>query len=179
MYCRKFEPGTNELLVAKLTCAVVLAWGVLLITIGRNFKLSKNQSIDKMVYAIKKYKLRTIYFALWILFSILMYMNRFEKVWVFTATLPFLAVFFIKMPDAAQSRFLINFTNGILVSFGLVMLFCLHHRPHHYWMLYRYGGIFSYSSLYRYVPCGGVWSSICKAVRKTEGQEEHVSPMFL
>ena len=38
---------------------------------------------------------------------------------------------------------------------------------------------FSYSSLYRYVSCGGVWSSICKAVRKTEGQEEHVSPMFL
>ena len=175
VYCRKFEPGTNELLVAKLTCAAVLAWGVLLITIGKNFKLSKNLSLDKMVHAIKKYKLRTIYFALWILFSILMYMNRFEKVWVFTATLPFLAVFFIKMPGAAQSRFLINFTNGILVSFGLVMLFCLHHRPHHYWMLYRYGGIF------HTVACTGMYLAVVfgAAFAKLYGKLRDKKNMFL
>ncbi len=104
--------------------------------------------------------------ALWVLFALLMFMYRFEKVWVITATLPFAAYFFSKGTPPAKARFLRNFCNGILLSFVLVMVFCLHHRPHHYWMLYRYGGMF------HTVACTGMYLAVVfgAAVAKLYGK---------
>ena len=87
-------------------------------------------------------------------FSALMYLYQFEKIWVYTATLPFVTMFFLRFTPASKSRFLKNFTNGILLSFGFVVLFCFIHRPHHYWMLYRYGGIF------HTVACTGMYLAV-------------------
>ena len=79
---------------------------------------------------------------------------RFEKTWVFTATLPFVIFLFTHNTPAKLNRFLRNFCNGIFVSFALVTLFCLMHRPHHYWMVYRYGGIF------HTVACTGMYLAV-------------------
>jgi len=83
-----------------------------------------------------------------------MYLYQLEKIWVYTATLPFVKMFFLRFMTARKSRFLKNFANGILLSFGLVALFCFIHRPHHYWMLYRYGGIF------HTVACTGMYLAV-------------------
>lgn len=129
IYCHGIE-GEQELYLARLASAVTVVWGLVIINTVRQ---------------VKKDFWKTIYwpfFAVWLVFVVFMYSNRFDKVWVFAATLPFLTLLFKNLSAAGKSRLLKNFTNGILLSFGLVMLFCLMHRPYHYWMRYRYNGIF-------------------------------------
>lgn len=150
VYCRDFETGTNEHELAVLTCAVVVSWGLLLLNILMQLKTL----FRKEGHCQRPTWLQLIYGFLCIVFSALMYIYRFEKIWVFTATLPFVTMFFLCLTPAAKSRLLKNFTNGILLSFGLVALFCFVHRPHHYWMLYRYGGIF------HTVACTGMYLAV-------------------
>ena len=107
-----------------------------------------------------------------------MYAYRYEKVWVFTATLPFAAFLFSPNTLASNCRFLKNFSNGILLSFALVTFFCLAHRPHHYWMLYRYGGIF------HTVACTGMYlavvfgTALAKLYGKLKDTEEYADFLF-
>lgn len=151
MHCRGFEKGTNEHELAVLTCAVVVSWGFLLLNILKAwFKVLRQGK-----YRFEKPTVfQIVYGILWIVFSALMYFYQFEKVWVYTATLPFVTMFFLRFTPASKSRFLKNLANGILLSFGLVVLFCFIHRPHHYWMLYRYGGIF------HTVACTGMYLAV-------------------
>ncbi len=151
MHCRSFEKGTNERELAVLTCAVVVSWGLLLL----NILIAWFKTLRQGEYRFQKpAAVQIIYGVLWIVFSALMYLYQFEKIWVYTATLPFVTMFFLRFTPASKSRFLKNFTNGILLSFGFVVLFCFMHRPHHYWMLYRYGGIF------HTVACTGMYLAV-------------------
>jgi hypothetical protein len=108
-------------------------------------------------------------------FAVLMYKYRFEKVWVFTATLPFASLAFIKLTPQMKSRLLRNLTNGIILSFLLVTLFCLNHRPHYYWIYFRYGG-FSHT-----VACTGMYLSVVFAaiLGKLYGRLKDRKNMFL
>lgn len=154
VYCRGARGDESERLLARLTCGVVVSWGLLVITILLQFVRRRDNLVPLFVQYVKKNRQQVVYIALWVLFCVLMYAYRYEKVWVFTATLPFLALFFVRNTEAFWCRFLKNFTNGILLSFGLVTLFCLAHRPHHYWMLYRYNGIF------HTVACTGMYLAV-------------------
>ena len=148
-YCGRAGLEGNELLAAKLTCGVVIAWGLLLINILLQLKPRL------IAEALRKIKLRQLaYGALWIAFAVLMYIYRFEKTWIFTAVLPFAAVLFMRFDEDKRNRFIRNFTDGILLNFGLVTFFCLMHRPYHYWMLIRYGGMF------HTVACTGMYLSV-------------------
>ncbi len=140
-YCHGVE-GEQEWYLAKLAAAVTVVWGLVIVNTLRQ---------------VKKDFWKTIYwpfFAVWLVFVVFMYSNRFDKVWVFVATLPFLTILFMDLSAAGKSRLLKNFTNGILLSFGFVMLFCLMHRPYHYWMRYRYNGIF------HTVACTGMYLGV-------------------
>lgn len=171
LYCDKFAGDEKELLLAKLTCGVVVAWGLLLVNMLLQVRFPKR---GQAFGALREYmrachpihRPQMIALILWIVFSALMFVYRFEKVWVYTAALPFAALFFLRCTPASKSRLLKNFTNGILLSFGLVTLFCLLHRPHHYWMLYRYGGIF------HTVACTGMYLAVAlgAAVGKLYGR---------
>ncbi|MDE7201135.1 MAG: O-antigen ligase family protein [Lachnospiraceae bacterium] len=161
-YCKTAGTDENKLLLARLTCGVVAAWGLLALNIL--FVLVRTSAVydQKLLHNIGKkisrqvsaHKQQTVYLVLWGVFSLLMYANRYEKVWVFTATLPFLAFLFAPDTLLVRCRFLRNFNNGILLSFALVTMFCLEHRPHHYWMLYRYGGMF------HTVACTGMYLAV-------------------
>lgn len=158
-YCNTVRADDKELLLARLTCGVVLTWGLLLIAIlleclsVRRSNLKKRNSVH-ILHKITQNKQQTLFVVLWVLFGALMILYRFEKMWVFTATLPFVAYFFTRNTLVKLNRFLNNFCNGIFVSFALVTLFCLMHRPHHYWMVYRYGGIF------HTVACTGMYLAV-------------------
>lgn len=162
LYCRDFMEDEKELLVARLTCGVMAAWGLLILNTLLRLKAKSIRAAMQAITEnfsdwqgfLRRYWQQILYGGFWLVFSILMFAYRFEKTWVFTAVLPFIAMFFIKLTPAARSRFLRNLTNGILLSFGLVCLFCLLHRPHHYWMLYRYGGIF------HTVACTGMYLAV-------------------
>lgn len=159
LYCNPVRVDEKELLLARLTCGVVLTWGLLLIAILLEC-LSREQSGWKkknwvhIIHKITQNKQQTLFVILWVLFGIQMIVYRFEKTWVFTATLPFVTYLFWRNTPAKLNRFLKNFCNGIFVSFALVTLFCLLHRPHHYWMLYRYSGIF------HTVACTGMYLAV-------------------
>lgn len=141
IYCHGIE-GENEYYLAKLAAGVTVVWGLVVINIFRQVKRDFWKTIHWP------------FFAVWLVFVIFMWMNRFDKVWVFVAVLPFLTLLFMNLSAAAKSRLLKNFTNGILLNFGLVMLFCLMHRPYHYWMRYRYNGIF------HTVACTGMYLTV-------------------
>lgn len=151
IYCRDFEMGTKEQHLAVLTCAVVASWGLLVTNVLIQYIKSL---LAGAIHFKKPTIIKGIYGFLWILFSAFMYMYRFEKTWVFTAVLPFALMLFMRFTPEQTSRLLKNFTNGILLSFGFVALFCFVHRPHHYWMLYRYGGIF------HTVACTGMYLAV-------------------
>lgn len=140
--------------LARLNCGVVASWGLLVITIVADRVRGEGFDMDAIVRRLMSERLRAVYAGLWVLFSALMYVYRFEKVWVFTATLPFFAILFTKSKASSGARLLRNFCNGILLSFALVTLYCLMHRPHHYWMLNRYAGIF------HTVACTGMYLAV-------------------
>jgi hypothetical protein len=178
IYCHTFKGDEREFLLARLTCGVIVAWGLfilnLIISFIRQGNIHKISLIGVKAY-IGWHKLQTIYMVLWVLFAILMYKYRYEKVWVFTATLPFATLAFIKLTPQLKSRLLRNLTNGIILSFGLVTLFCLIHRPHYYWILYRYGGIF------HTVACTGMYLAVVFAavLGRLFGQLKDRKKMFL
>lgn len=129
IYCYGIE-DEPEYYLAKLAAGVTVVWGLVIINLLRQVKKDFWKTIDWSIFVV------------WFVFLIFMWANRFDKVWVFVAVLPFLTLLFMNLSAAGKSRLLKNFTNGILLSFGFVMLFCLMHRPYHYWMRYRYNGIF-------------------------------------
>lgn len=177
-YCRRFRIDENELLLARLTCGVVVSWGLLVLNILFSIVRTSADSVSdlgkRIVRYMSRHKQQTVYITVWMVFSLLMYVNRFEKVWVFTATLPFAAFFFAPNTLSARCRFLKNFSNGILLSFAMVTVFCLAHRPHHYWMLYRYGGIF------HTVACTGMYLAVVfgTALAKLYGKLKTRKNMF-
>lgn len=158
IYCGTVQGEENELVLARLTCGVVTAWGLLVINILLSLVRTKDFRLDsvreRFIRQVTGHRQQTVYVVLWVIFCLLMYVNRFEKVWVFTATLPFLAFLFMPNSLLMECRFLKNFSNGILLSFVLVTLFCYAHRPHHYWIYYRYGGIF------HTVACTGMYLAV-------------------
>lgn len=154
LYCRSAGTDENTILLARLTCGVVAAWGLLILNIVLALVQSGAAEICNTLRKFLADTQQAVYAGLWILFSLMMYVYRFEKVWVFTATLPFAAYLFSRNTPSSKSRFLKNFSNGILLSFAMVTVFCLRHRPHHYWMLYRYGGMF------HTVACTGMYLAV-------------------
>ena len=178
-YCNPMRADEKELLLARLTCGVVLTWGFLLIAILLECLSVKKSDWKKrnwvhIINKITQNKQQTLFVILWVWFGILMVVYRFEKVWVFTATLPFVAYLFTRNTPAKLNRFLKNFCNGIFVSFALVTLFCFMHRPHHHWMLYRYSGIF------HTVACTGMYLAVvfgaatAKLYRKLKTRKRYV-----
>ena len=129
IYCFNFTDSQEQYL-AKLTAAVVVVWGNVIINALMQYKRQMWKNIDKP------------FALLWLVFAVFMVINRYGKTWPFTATLPFAALLLYNLSTAQKSRLLKNFTNGLILSFGLVVLFSLHHRPYHYWMRYRYNMIF-------------------------------------
>lgn len=129
IYCYGYTDPQEQYL-ARLTAAVVIVWGNVII----NALLQCRKQMWKTIH--KPFVL------LWLIFGILMVVNRYGKTWPFTATLPFAVLLLYNLSTAQKSRLLKNFTNGLILSFGLVVLFSLHHRPYHYWMRYRYNMIF-------------------------------------
>lgn len=172
LYCRRVRTDKNELLLARLTCGVVVAWGLLVLNIL--LRLVRTKTVSLQAFGRRVNKQQVLYIVLWVVFGLLMYANRYEKVWVFTATLPFLAFLFTPDTLPAKCRFLRNFCNGVLLSFALVTVFCLAHRPHHYWMMYRYGGIF-YT-----VACTGMYLAVVfgAALAKLYGRIKTRKNMF-
>ncbi len=154
IYCRGFEQGTNERLLAELACGVIAAWGLLILNMALQLAQTLKDKEKRKTFLKKPKPLELIYGILWIVFSIFMYVYRFEKVWVFTATLPFLAIFLMRLTPAAKSRLLKNLVNGILLSFALTTLYCFAHRPYHYWRYYRYNGFF------HTVACTGMYLAV-------------------
>jgi len=175
LYCKSVDGDENAILLARLACGVVVSWGLLIINIVLALVNDKTLSFEAIVIYSRRNKKSVLCIVLWVVFALLMYLYRYEKVWVYTATLPFIALFFTKSIDAAKSRFLKNFTNGILLSFGFVVLFCLLHRPHHYWMLYRYGGMF------HTVACTGMYLAVVfgAVLAKLYGRIKDKRNMFL
>ena len=157
-------------MIARLNCGVTVAWGLLVVNILLMLARKRKFSIN-----IRKDQIRVIHIVLLFVFIVLMYINRFEKMWVYTATLPFIALLFIKGKDTINIRFLKNFTNGIFLSFGFVTLFSVIHRPHHYWMLYRYGGLF------HTVACTGMYLAVVfgAALAKLYGKIKDRKKMFM
>ena len=129
IYCFNFTDSQEQYL-AKLTAAVVVIWGNVIINALMQYKKQMWKNIHKP------------FALLWLVFTIFMVINRYGKTWPFTATLPFAVLLLYNLSTAQKSRLLKNFTNGLILSFGLVVLFSLHHRPYHYWMRYRYNMIF-------------------------------------
>lgn len=161
-YCRTVRADANKLVLARLTCGVVVSWGLLVLNIM--FSMVRMRTVifhdagKRIARQIREHRQQTVLIVLWVIFSLLMYVNRFEKVWVFTATLPFVAYLFVPNTFLMECRFLKNFSNGVLLSFALVTVFCFAHRPHHYWIYYRYGGIF------HTVACTGMYLAVVFAV---------------
>lgn len=138
IYCSGFE-GDEAMMVAKLSAAVVVVWGLVVLNTLLHVRLDfwKQISIPHII--------------LYAVFTVVMFMNRFQKTWPFTATLPFLVLLLNKQTVAGRHRMLKNFTNGILVSFLLTTGYALCHRPYNAWYLYRYGGMFhtvAYTGMY-------------------------------
>ena len=129
IYCFGFTDPQEQYL-ARLTAAVVVVWGNVIINALMQYKRQMWQNIHKP------------FALLWLVFAVFMVINRYGKTWPFTATLPFAVLLLYNLSTAQKSRLLKNFTNGLILSFGLVVLFSLHHRPYHYWMRYRYNMIF-------------------------------------
>ncbi|MBQ6786551.1 MAG: O-antigen ligase family protein [Lachnospiraceae bacterium] len=141
LYCHGFVEQ-EELYLAKLAAGVTVIWGLVVI---HTIRFAKKDFWKTVHWP---------FFAVWLVFVVFMYNNRFEKVWPLVATLPFVILLVMNMSAAAKSRLLKNFTNGIILNFGLVMLFCLMHRPYHYWMRYRYNGMF------HTVACTGMYLAL-------------------
>ena len=140
IYCYNFTEQ-QEIYLARLTAAVVVVWGLVVITALMQIKCESWHTISKP------------FFGIWLLFAVLMMINRFQKMWPFTATLPFAVLLLYNLSAAQKNRLLKNFTNGIIFSFVLVMLFSFLHRPYHFWMRYRYNMIF------HTVACTGMYLS--------------------
>lgn len=128
-YCHGYTDD-SELYLAKLTAAVVVVWGLVVINAILQCKKQAWKAVHKPFAVI------------WLVFGILMIIFRYQKTWPFTATLPFAVLLLYNLSAAQKSRLLKNLANGIIVSFGFVVLFSLHHRPYHYWMRYRYNMVF-------------------------------------
>lgn len=138
VYCNGFEEG-EDLLIAKLTTVVVVVWGLVVI----NTVLQIKKDFWK--------RISWYHFGLWLLFTILMIVNKGPRTWVFTASLPFVVLLLYNQSVTGKHRLLKNFTNGILVSFLLTTIYALHYRPYNAWYLYRYGGMFhtvAYTGMY-------------------------------
>lgn len=179
VYCHTAGTDENTQLLARLTCGVVVAWGLLILNILLDVFWFRPPRLSQIKQKLTQSKLQLLHGGLWIVLCIFMYVYRFEKVWVFTATLPFLALLFARITAGFQSRFLKNFSNGVLLSFAFVVLFCLMHRPYHYWMLYRYGGIFhtvACTGMYLAVVFGTV---IAKLYGKLRNREQMLASCYM
>lgn len=141
IYCLFAEEG-QERFVAKLTVAVVIIWGLVGIQICRGFDRELWSRINKP------------YFFCWIAFILCTYVFRYEKTWVFTASLPFIAVLLYNLHAEEKKYLLQNLAQGILLSFWMITFYNLCHRPYHYWMYYRYSGIF------HTVACTGLYLAV-------------------
>lgn len=161
IYCNGFT-DEQELYLAKLSAAVVLVWGLVVINAFIQCRKACWKTISKP------------FLAVWFLFVLFMFIYRFDKTWPFTATLPFAVLLLYNLNAVQKSRLLKNFTNGILLSFGLVLLFCLHHRPYHYWMRYRYNMIF------HTVACTGMYLAMvfAAAIGKLYGKWKNKDCLF-
>lgn len=94
LYCNGFRADEKELVLARLTCGVVIAWGLLVICIIHSVVRAEKVRFWDFIQRFHEDIPYMMHLALWVLFALLMFMYRFEKVWVITATLPFAAYFF-------------------------------------------------------------------------------------
>ncbi len=141
LYCLQAQDG-QPLYLAKLTIAVVMIWGMVVIQLFRGF--------TKEIWT----RLNKPYFFCWVAFILCTYVFRYEKTWVFTASLPFLAILLYNFSAEEKKCLLQNLAQGVLLSFWMITFYDLCHRPYHYWIYYRYNGIF------HTVACTGLYLSV-------------------
>lgn len=171
IYSNISTADTKDFVLGQLNYSVFCAWLVLIVNIFKtkyfevrlqNAKVFRSSSLKNKRTNVKASYMkgygRYVYAILCVIFSLFMYIYRFEKVWVFTATLPFFAIFFTKMKDEDRTKLLRAFTNGVILSFFLFVLYCFKYRPYNKWLLYRYGGMF------HTVACTGMYLAIVMGV---------------
>lgn len=148
IYCIQAEEG-QPLYLAKLTSAVAVIWGLVVIQVWRTVSPQVWKKINKP------------YFFCWLAFIACTYICRYEKTWVFTASLPFVILLLYNLKAEEKKALLQNMAQGILCSFWMITFYNLCHRPYHYWLYYRYSGIFhtvACTGLYLAVVCGAAFA---------------------
>lgn len=149
LYCR--HAGTDEKAaeLAGLDALTVSLWGILIINVVRK-KISQYKALSARPQNKKRpggrtspgQRYRIAYILLWIVFIMFMYVYRFEKSWVFAATLPFAFMVCMDLDKDSRVRLINCLVNGIYMGFILTSGFALLHRPYNRWIFYRYGGYF-------------------------------------
>lgn len=161
VYCTFFvQADAEQMYEIKLIAGIVVVWGLVLINVGISFKKDFWKNISKP------------FFAIWSIFAILMYYWRAERTWIYMATLPFVVLLLYNMSAAGRNRFLRNITRGIFISFGIYMLYSLHHRPYNAWIFFRYGGIFytvACAGMYLVVVAGAALGKVCVQCKNMTG----------
>ncbi len=145
LYCIIVGGDSETGYVAKLTAAVVVVWGLVLINVLLHLKKNIWTNISKPIFVI------------WCIYSILMIYWRWNKTWVYVAILPFAVVLLYNLSASARNRLLKNLVKGIYVSFVIYLIISLLHRPYIAWYGYRYSGMF------HTVACTGMYLGLVAA----------------
>lgn len=151
IYYYMYEGESEELYVLKLTLAVVVIWGLVVLNAVLQLKKDCWKQISKP------------FLLVWLLFAFLMIYWRFDKNWVFTATLPFVVLLLYNLSATGRSRLLTNFTNGVFISYAIYMLYSMHHRPYNMWYFYRYSGMFhtvAYTGMFLTIVAGVAFAKL-------------------
>lgn len=105
---------------------VAVLWGSLVLTFIREIREKKIREVSKG-YAV----LLLGFFALLVLFS-----NG--RGWTFTVAIPFTLLYLKNLDEAQWKELLVEFCNGVLISFGMILAFSLLFRPYHKYFSPRY-----------------------------------------
>jgi hypothetical protein len=170
LYCNGFRADEKELVLARLTCGVVIAWGLLVICIIRSVVRAEKIRFWDFIQRFHEDIPYMTHLALWVLFALLMFMYRFEKVWVIPAVC---RIFFLERDAAGKGevspQFLQRHPAQLCAGDGLLpapqTAPLLDALP--VWRHVPYRGV------HGDVPRGGVWGGSRKAVRQTQNAHEH------
>ncbi len=161
VYCTFVVKADAEVLyVTRLTAAVVVIWGLVLINALLQIRKDCWKNLSKP------------FFTVWLLFVALMFYWKAERSWVYIATLPFVVLLLYNLSAAARNRLLRNMTRGLFISLGIYMLYSMHHRPYNAWIFFRYGGIFytvACAGMYLAVVSGAALGRVCAQWKTSAG----------
>lgn len=97
---------------------------------------------DKSVGRRRRIRFSVGYATATALLFVLLILCRNERDWVFQAVIPF-TLFYIGFVFAGDSKKIMkNLIDGIIISFVMMLAYCLVHRPYHYYRYNRYPMLF-------------------------------------